>query len=108
MALSNSERQARWRAKLKAQAAMGNARLLDVFREHMRAILLRDADLSDGFSEEERQVWIEAAENLISRKDRELMEVLNSLVETWHRDECVEISNARRRLAFESAKRGEQ
>jgi hypothetical protein len=92
MALSNSERQARWRAKLKAQAALGNARLLDVFREHMRTLLLRDANFSDEFSEEERRLWTDAAESLIAQKDSEIMEVLNALIDAWHKDECVSMS----------------
>jgi hypothetical protein len=100
MALSNSERQARWRAKLKAQAALGNARLLDVLREHMRTLLLQDVDLTQGFTEEDRRLWTEAAESVIAQKDSDLMEVLNGLIEAWHKDECVAIS---RRLAAQSA-----
>ncbi len=96
MAMTNNERQARWRANLKAQAAVGRARLVEVFREHMRTMLLRDSDLLKGLTDEERNVWIEAAEAIISQKDEELEDVLNALIQAWHRDECVSISNSRR------------
>ena len=43
MVMSNKERQARWRAKLKRMAASA-PRLEDLLREHMRAFLLQQAD----------------------------------------------------------------
>jgi len=96
MAMTNNERQARWRANLKAQAAVGRARLVEVFREHMRILLLRDEDLLKGLTDEEQKVWIEAADAIISQKDEELEDVLNALIQAWHRAECVSFSHSQR------------
>jgi hypothetical protein len=99
MALSNSERQARWRAKLKAQAA-GKARLPDVFRDHMREVLLNEERLAACCANAlELEIRLEAAKVLLARSDDMLTEVLNALIYAWDDDECTAISNARRRAA---------
>ncbi len=107
MALSNRERQARWRAKLKAQAA-GNSRLEDVFRDHMRKLLLAEDHFVECATEEELAICRKAAARLLKESDERLIEALNALVFAWLEDECVALSTAPRKAtpAAKQAQRG--
>ncbi|MFY9628461.1 MAG: hypothetical protein WAK03_09980 [Methylocystis sp.] len=105
MAMTNSERQAKWRARLKAKAAVGGASIEQLFRERIQTVLLREADLANSLDDDEREVWLEAASALLAKKDDELRAVLNDLIHVWHRDECVDIANVRRKEAMQAARR---
>jgi len=94
MAMSNSERQARWRARLKARAERNGVEA--VFREHMRSVLLREERFADCADEEELRVKLAAADSLLAQSDEKLVEVLNALIFAWHDEECLALSTVRR------------
>lgn len=96
MAMTNSERQARWRARLKDQAAK-NARMQDVFRDYMRALLQSEDRLAACADEDEAEIRRKATEALLAQSDEQLTEVLNALIFAWHDDECLTLTHARRR-----------
>jgi uncharacterized phage protein gp47/JayE len=105
MALTNRERQARWRARLK-EAASKNSRIEDMFREHMRAVLYDEALYADCATEAELEVRLQAADAIIAESDEKLIEVLNALILAWHEDETLARSAAGRERASQPARSG--
>ena len=88
MAMSNRERQAKWRARLK-EAAAKKSRVQDAFREHMRSVLYDEARYAHCESEEELEIRLQAADAMIAESDDKITEVLNALILAWHEDECL-------------------
>jgi len=99
MALSNKERQARWRARLKARAE-AKLRIEDVLREHMRALLLTKSQ-GQFVRDEDAELREVAAHVLLKHDDADLMEVVNSFLIAW-RDE--EVETLRQELQREAVK----
>lgn len=95
MALSNSERQARWRARLKEKAER-NARVEDAFRQHMRTFLLDAKRFVDCASEAELEIRLAAVDAMLAASDEKLAQLLNALIDAWYDDECVARSRAQR------------
>jgi len=95
MALSNSERQARWRARLKEKAERG-WRIEEAFRQHMRKVLLDEKRFLDCASESELEIRLAALDAMLAASDEKLAQVLNALIDAWYDDECIALSRARR------------
>jgi len=95
MALSNSERQARWRARLKEKAER-NARVEDAFRAHMHNVLLDEKRFVDCANEAELEIRLAAVDAMLASSDEKLTQLLNALIDAWYDDECVARSRSRR------------
>ncbi len=103
MAMTNRERQAKWRTKLKAMAEAA-PRLEDLLRRHMRAFLLGQAS-SYNLTEEDREVFLEAIESLLSRGDAPLIEALNAMIKDLHEKEIISLFRAKRRETTAAARK---
>jgi hypothetical protein len=94
MAMSNKERQAKWRAKLKSMAASA-PRLEDLLREHMRAFLLEQAS-TYMLTPEEEEIYLQAMEALLARGDGPLIAALDAVTRELHEKEINALFHARR------------
>lgn len=94
MVMSNKERQARWRAKLKRMAASA-PRLEDLLREHMRAFLLQQASTYT-LTPEDSEVYLQAMEILLSRGDGPLIGALDAVTRELHEKEIIALFRVRK------------
>ena len=90
MAMTNRERQAKWRQNLRAKAAAGVS-IDDAFREKLRSVFPKDWSEWGEEDEGRFSVLDQARDEFLGMSDDELTKWFSEAVEAWHESRCLKI-----------------
>ena len=94
MAMSNRERQANWRARLKEKASSSCATAL---RERARSLMTDEWLSEDGEDSAGRELSRAARDSILAMTDGELLDLWDRVIDEAHRAEFLRLSKAARR-----------